>query len=284
MRNFNNHLEEFERFSEEYLPEEKEVLVLTDNSSAGGGKFYNAWEISQYFLAYVDVESGELKKGDGRLQWLVSEEENKVNSLGYPYNFEKMSIYHLKVRELIDKSVPEGCIRAMGNCLMVVEVLGKTEEPRLEEIKEAYLAPVTLSHDKLGDFDLDRRFSWFKGEITWREKEIKALLEVDTENQKTWHKALENLAFIVENQDKFDKEWREFSAKELTELANDWAEEGTPSISEEEFAKRLEISSITIYSNGNYTIYYNDDDLFYGHSIEIDGNIEKGIEYANMVG
>lgn len=39
MRNFNNHLEEFERFSEEYFPEEKEVLVLTDNSSAGGGNF-----------------------------------------------------------------------------------------------------------------------------------------------------------------------------------------------------------------------------------------------------
>ena len=174
MRNFNNHLEEFERFSAEYLPEEKEVLVLTDNSSAGGGKFYNAWEMSQDFLAYIDISSGELKKGKGRLEWLVSEEQQKEFSSAYPYFFEKTTIYYLKVRELIDKSVPEGCIQAMGNCLMVVEVLGKTEEPRLKEIKEAYLAPVTLSHDKLGDFDLNRRFSWFKGEITWREKEIKA--------------------------------------------------------------------------------------------------------------
>lgn len=284
MRNFNNHLEEFERFSEEYFPEEKEVLVLTDNSSAGGGKFYNAWEISQDFLAYINISSGELKKGKGSLHWLVSEEQQKEFSSAYPYFFEKTTIYYLRVRELIDKSVPVGFHEAMGNCLMVVEVLGKTEESRLSEIKEAYLTPVTLSHDKLGDFKLNRRFSWFEGNITWRQEKALVYLEVDTEEQETWHKALGNLSFIVEYQDRFDKEWREFSAKELTELANDWAEEETPTLTEEEFAQRLEISSITIYSNGNYTIYYNDDDLFYGHSIEIDGNIEKGIEYANMVG
>lgn len=235
-------------------------------------------------MAYINISSGELKKGKGSLHWLVSEEQQKEFSSAYPYFFEKTTIYYLRVRELIDKSVPVGFHEAMGNCLMVVEVLGKTEESRLSEIKEAYLTPVTLSHDKLGDFKLNRRFSWFEGNITWRQEKALVYLEVDTEEQETWHKALGNLSFIVEYQDRFDKEWREFSAKELTELANDWAEEETPTITEEEFAKRLEISSITIYSNGNYTIYYNDDDLFYGHSIEIDGNIEKGIEYANMVG
>lgn len=284
MRNFNNHLEEFEKFSTEYLPEEKEVLVLTDDSDAGAGLLHKNWEASQDFLAYIDVSSRELKKGEGRLQWLVSEEQQKEFSSAYPYNFEKMSVYHLKVRELIDKSVPEGFIELMGNRLMVVEVLGKTEDERLNEIKEAYLTPVTLSHDKLGDFDLNRQFSCFEGNILWGEEEIEVLLEIDTEDKETWHKALENLAFIIENQEKLDKEWREFSARELTELANDWAEEEIPLITEEAFAKRLEISSITIDEEGDYTIYYNDDDMFYGHSIEINGNTEKGVKSANMVG
>lgn len=284
MRNFNNHLEEFERFSSEYLPEEKEVWILTDDGNAGAGKLNNAWESTMYFLAYIDVPSGELKKGEGRLQWLVSEEQSNKNELGYPYYFEKMSVYHLRVRELIDKSVPEGFIEAMGNRLMVVEVLGKTEETRLNEIKEAYLAPVTLSHEELGEFSLNRQFSWFEGSITWGEEEVNARLEIDAENEKTWHKALKNLSFLAENQENFDKEWREFSAKELTELANDWAEEETPLITEEEFAKRLEISSISIDAKGNYTIYYDDDDMFYGHSIEIYGNIKKGVKSANMVG
>lgn len=284
MRNFNNHLEEFEKFSAEYLPEEKEVLVLTNDGDASASKFSNAWQGCKHFLAYIDIISEELKKGEGRLQWLVSEEQSNKNELGYPYNFEELSIYHLKVRELIDKSVPEGFREAMGNRLMVVEVLGKTEDERLNEIKEAYLAPITLSHEELGEFSLNRRFSWFEGNILWGEEEIEVLLEVDTEDKKTWHKALANLAFIVENQAKFDKEWREFSARELTELANDWAEEETPTITEEEFAERLEISSITIDEEGDYTIYYNDDDMFYGHQIEINGNIKKGVKSANMVG
>lgn len=224
------------------------------------------------------------QKSEGRLQWLVSEEQQKEFSSAYPYNFEKMSVYHLKVRELIDKSVPKGRTKSLGNRLMVVEFLGKTEDERLNQIKEAYLAPITLSHEKLGVFELNRQFSWFEGNILWGEEEIEVLLEIDIEDKETWHKALGNLAFIVEHQEKLDKEWPEFSAKELTELANDWAEEETPLITEEAFAKRLEISSITIDEEGDYTIYYNDDDMFYGHSIEINSNIEKGVKTANMVG
>ena len=37
-------------------------------------------------------------------------------------------------------------------------------------------------------------------------------------------------------------------------------------------------------TEGNYVAYYDDDDMFFGHVIFIEGNIETGMERANIAG
>lgn len=63
---------------------------------------------------------------------------------------------------------------------------------------------------------------------------------------------------------------------EMIELKNDvWVGEDengqeAPPISPEEFRKRISISSIDFYEDGSASIYCNDDDVFFGHTIVVD--------------
>lgn len=78
---------DFATFESEYQKEEKEIEVLISDSSGGAAKFRNSWEASAYFLAYVDIASNELKKGEGRINWLLSDEEVSEHGVDYPYHF-----------------------------------------------------------------------------------------------------------------------------------------------------------------------------------------------------
>lgn len=82
---------------------------------------------------------------------------------------------------------------------------------------------------------------------------------------------------------------RKFAAKKLTALANDWLTEDeeskdTKPITEDEFAKRITLSEISITPSGSFTAFYDDDDMFWGHAVEINGSLKKGIDNANIAG
>lgn len=65
---------EWERTFEE---EAKEILVLLAGGS-GAGKMNGFWDVSHYFIAYVDCQTGALHTGDGRIVYPVSDEESDV--------------------------------------------------------------------------------------------------------------------------------------------------------------------------------------------------------------
>lgn len=60
---------------------------------------------------------------------------------------------------------------------------------------------------------------------------------------------------------------------------SEWAESDEESalITEESFAKRISLSLIWVTSGGSFTAYLNDDDLFFGHSIAVNGSPKKGL-------
>ena len=54
-------------------------------------------------------------------------------------------------------------------------------------------------------------------------------------------------------------------------------------ITEEKFAERMVLNSIGFDENG-FEVFYDDDDMFWGHSILVDGTLENGIEQAYIAG
>jgi len=81
------------------------------------------------------------------------------------------------------------------------------------------------------------------------------------------------------------EEMRVFAAKQYLETYNElWREEGSPIINEQEFCSLLKNASIVLYDEiGAAAIYFEDSNMFAGHSIEVSVDNHK-IDYASIVG
>ena len=47
---------------------------------------------------------------------------------------------------------------------------------------------------------------------------------------------------------------------------------------------RMELDAVQIYEDGAFDFWFNDGDLFWGHSIHVTGSLESGPEDAQMEG
>ena len=266
-------------WEDSFEKEEREIIVL--RHEGGGGSLRNGfWDWPAYFLAYVDCETGELHKEEGRIEFPVIDTEN------LPYHFEDKTIYKLRVREKLPEEVPNGAL-PIKNHFLVVEVLEKNVAcPELEEILAEYRKPIILQDDILGELIYDKQIKSFQGSIIWQDRKINITLDVDKDNKGEITKAKKALKTMLSEQTKWDADLRSFAAQKLTKLACEWAEsdEEAAEITEESFAKRISLSSIWMTSGGSFSAYFDDDDLFFGHCITICGSLKKGVVSADIEG
>jgi len=263
----------------------REILVLLAGG-AGAGKRNGFWDISHYFLAYVDCATGALRVNQGRLVYPLSNEQYAAgNVLG---RFPEQVIYRVKARKKKSEEVPEGMTASWRNQFLIVEILGEDAAcPELEEVLADYRKPVVLNDEELGELSLDKDLDMFEGEVLWRGEQICLSLEVDAANEDTWADARRAMKAMLANQERWDRDMRAFAARELTELAREWresADEDVPEITEESFAQRIELTSIAMDPGGSFSAYFDDDDMFFGHCVTAYGTLANGVTAANMEG
>ena len=273
---------EWERTFED---EAKEILVLLAGGS-GAGKRNGFWDVSHYFIAYVDCQTGALHTGDGRIVYPVSDEEHDAG--GILDRFRREAVYRLKARKKIPHKVPEGVTASSQNQFLIVEVLEEDAPcPALEEVLAEYRRPIVVVDEELGELTLDKDLDMFEGEVLWRGEQICLSLEVDAANEDTWVDARRAMKAMLAEQDRWDGDMRASAARELTELACEWresADEDVPEITEESFARRIELSSIAMDADGSFSAYFDDDDMFFGHCVTAYGTLTDGVTAANMEG
>lgn len=278
----------FEKFYERYAPEEKEVIVLIQHTLGAGYDNNGFWDMTVISLGMVFCATGEVNIREGRLEWPVTEEE-KNSERGWK-RFEREQICRIKVRKLLDEYVPKHTTPEKFNSWAVTEVLEQSVScPELEMVLEEYNKPVVIEDKVLGTLILNREFDMFETTFLWNGNEVSFMLEVNPESKSSWSRARTAAKKLVAEQETWDETMRKFAAKKLTALANDWLAEdveskGAGPITEETFAKRIALSEISITSGGSFTAYYNDDDMFWGHAIEVHGSLKKGILDANIAG
>lgn len=273
---------EWERTFEE---EAKEILVLLAGGS-GAGKMNGFWDVSHYFIAYVDCQTGALHTGDGRIVYPVSDEESDAG--GILDRFRREAVYRLKARKKIPHEIPEGVTASSQNQFLIVEVLEEDAPcPALEEVMAEYRRPVVVTDEVLGELTLDKDLDMFEGEVLWRGEQICLSLEVDAANEDTWADARRAMKAMLAEQDRWDRNMRASAARELTELACEWresADEEVPEITEESFACRIELRNIAMDADGSFSAYFDDDDMFFGHCVTVCGTLADGVTAANMEG
>ena len=273
---------EWERTFEE---EAKEILVLLAGGS-GAGKMNGFWDVSHYFIAYVDCQTGALHTGDGRIVYPVSDEQHDAG--GILDRFRREAVYRLKARKKIPHVVTEGVTASSQNQFLIVELLEEEPPcPALEEVLADYRRPVVVVDEVLGELTLNKDLDMFEGEVLWCGEQICVSLEVDAVNEGTWADASRAMKAMLAEQDRWDGDMRASAARELTELACEWresADEEVPEITEESFARRIELRSIAMDADGSFSAYFDDDDMFFGHCVTVYGTLADGVTAANMEG
>ena len=62
------------------------------------------------------------------------------------------------------------------------------------------------------------------------------------------------------------------------------ADEEVPEITEESFARRIELRSIAMDADGSFSACFDDDDMFFGHCVTAYGTLADGVASAVVAG
>ena len=285
-----NYKKEKSKYEKRYEEQTRELLVLTGEDVGGAGRVAEGlWSPSAGILGYVDLETGETVESGGCLSWLAREEDKD----GWIYHLKDLTIYHIKCRKIKPEKVMKNAQPRFFNHFMLTEVVEReVENPALSKLLEKYKEVVVIEDGDCGTFTLERHFNWFVGIVGWLGEDCHVTLECDEENGTTADRALAQFKNIYANLKEWDQKFRAFASEKLTELANDWQDEGyddedgeaLAAITEESFAGRIAISEFSIDAEGDYEVYYDDDDMFGDHVIIVSGSVDGGMEDARIAG
>jgi len=268
---------------ERFKAEEKEIIALlktAPRSSKTMGDTHAT--VSVPLLGYIDVDTDRMVEDCCTVCWDISESEWKSGRRKRRLKAE--SCYRLKVRENVvytdiwKREIPE------GKMLFVTEVAkGRCDDLRLEAVLENYRRPrsITLPGGETLTFVRDN--DCYEGTIRWMNDTCTLVLGCDEEFACAGG-ALKAFEQLNADQTEWDRRAREYAAKEMVGLANDWQNDDSRKITRAEVARRIGTPGINVFSDGSVEFVYDDDDMFLGHWIVVGGSVEKGFEYANIEG
>ncbi len=253
-------------------PEEFDICAVTGPNGFGGGKGPKEefWTASISLIAWRE-EGGPIHRGDWGLLALADDKLLDYLRRAAPRD----SVIQARVRQALE-----------GEQLLLVGMPSKVNDPELKAILDEAVKPVTFWEEGIGTFTLDRSVNWFEAEVDWLETPISLEFGQD-ENRAD---CLMYAHALLEHQQEWDGKVRSFAAKELLDLARDWAAdaagegEDAPELTEEDFMRRMEPQSIEIREDGSFDFWFGDGDLFWGHSIRVSGSMDEGPTDADMEG
>lgn len=236
------------RFTELFLPEEKEKIFLIKKDTGISQKQGSHLLSATRYLAWVDCDTGELHDECGWLRTVYS----PILSFRKP-DFRKLGIYRVRVRENRNNPADH----------LIVKVLGRVSEQRLEAIGEEYGRPVSVTNE-IGTFELDRDYDQYSGTVDYLGDEASVSLDV-REGKTDAEEQFRRLMEICGDIQSFDREVREYIARD--ETLWDWLDDG--GVSREGFEQRLGVPSLTIDEQGETEVWFDGGEPFGYHSIVV---------------
>jgi hypothetical protein len=143
--------------------------------------------------------------------------------------------------------------------------------------------PVIHRDHQFGEFTLDRRVNWYTAETEWNGAVVS--LNLTLGDSGTIDAALQAARALWKDQEQWSKRIEDYAVQELLPLKNEsWLDDGEAELTDDEFKARMALESITVEQDGSFDFWHNDGDLFWGHSIQISGNLSTGPTRADIPG
>ena len=150
------------------------------------------------------------------------------------------------------------------------------EKPKKLKVKDKI---INLS--SCGKLIYNEKLEWYEGKFELENYTIDVYINIaESEELKKL------ISFVEKNMklDFFEKMLLKMSEEMVEQKNSSWLGEDELPITIEDFRKRISIESIVFYDDSSSSIYCNDNDLFWGHSIEININKNGEFEDADIVG
>lgn len=298
-------------YLKDYSEKEEEITVLI-KSGVLGAVVENGYKFPDTkFFAYIDSD-GNLVEEEGILEWFLKEDEE-----GVKYSFSQFGIYKVKVRRIKENGTYFYLVGILDENATNDE-LEKIKAERMNPIfLENKYGKFNFDFE-LNWFDnkieIDGNKIHIAINIEEKNEEAEKIckkLEEYLDNFQENDKA--NREYAAKELIETAKDWAEEELIDLDDYIDDYlygekeekveafkekwkdSDEATEEIwqkrwetgentedkglTESSFAKRIKIESIDIYDDGSLELFYNDDDIFYGHVIVI--KIESDGTFSN---
>ena len=260
----NKDSKQFKNYVKRYLKDECEGNILKITALTGflirgaskskGNEFY-----SNYIkcIAYIDNRNQIVENEISLLHFL-----DNTSPLKH-LNVEDLTPYTFIVKKIKDK-----------NIYYLIKLKGKSKTNKFDSIIEEQSKPLTIIEDN-NTFIYDRTLDWYKGKVVIENKNISVMLSPET-NTTDATESLDTFKKIKNHFKNFYHKVLSQCSKDIVALANSWREDDdTHEITSEEIYKRIDSDFDIEIIGKDYTIYFNEDNLFWGHTILYNGNIEN---------
>jgi hypothetical protein len=167
----------------------------------------------------------------------------------------------------------------------LLKVISCTADDQELAFRAAELGKPTIIHHQLfGDLTLNRAIDCFEAtSVSWCATNPN--LSVCRDDASNPEAALETASALWAHQSEWDAQARACAIRDLLQLKNDnWLQESEDPLSSETFTDRMRLETIAVLPGGAFEFYYDDGDLFWGHTIVVRGTLENGATDADIAG
>ena len=184
---------------------------------------------------------------------------------------------HLRVRDI--KGTISGRVEAT-----LVEIVGPyLGDAELNALVIKHQAPVYYEDEQFGIFLLDKRIKWYAGNAVWCAATISLHLNLEEAAMPT--DQLDTARELWASQDEWMGRVLDYAVTDMLETKNDyWLGDGEARLDSYKFKSRMILESIGISEGGRFEFWFDDGDIFWGHSIYVDGNLVDGPTNAGFHG
>jgi hypothetical protein len=245
------------------------------DGDAGGSRSQGekAWTV-MFRLKPWRVKGGEVRESAlfVRTRPLSEKEMNRLRRAIRPW-----SVIKLRAR-LVERSVfgrPAALVKQFGGADRADAELRQ----RAKELKK----PVAEKDGQFGKLTLDRRMGWYEGKARWNGRPAKLYLEAEEPEHLAG--ALKTARPLWKSQAAWQKRIEKLAVKELLADRNGaWLTEGEKPVTAAQFVKRMKLESVTANPDGSFSFWHDDGGLFWGHAIQVTGNLKEGLTGVDTPG
>jgi hypothetical protein len=164
----------------------------------------------------------------------------------------------------------------------LLRYIGPSPNPQMQELEVMARNPAPAHDLAMGRFVRDDQLGWIEAEINWMGQNVKATIEAQLDIDIADQEQL--LALLMDRQADWHAHAQTAIIAGLYELWRDGWRQDDAMLTELEFVRRMTIEAIAMQRGGSFHFWFNDGDLFWGHSVLVCGTFDGGFAPGQMHG